>query len=103
VWVSSGAGRYHTSQGKASVVIQDGKLTAEMTDDSGVQYHLTGYVSKNRVGAKSTAVGSDYFVNSPFSGSLETKRWTRIGDSKGRDSIALTDGWNFVGLSREIQ
>ncbi len=103
VWVSVGSGGYHTSQGKASVGIQGGKLSAEMADKSGVHYKLTGYVVKNRVSAKFTVVGSDYFIDSPFSGSFQTKRWSKLVDSKGRESIALTDGWNFIGISREIR
>jgi hypothetical protein len=88
VWVSSGPGRYHTSQGKASVGIQGGKLTAETTAESGVHYKLTGYIVKNRVNAKIRVVGSDYFIDSPFSGSFQTKRWSNLVDSKGRESIA---------------
>jgi hypothetical protein len=102
VWVSSGPGGYHTSQGKTSVGIQGGKLTAEMADESGVHYKLTGYIVKNKVSAKFTVVGRDYFIDSPFSGSFQTKRWSKLVDSKGRESIALTDGWNFIGISREI-
>jgi len=103
VWVSSGSGEYHTSQGRALVTIQSGKLTAEMVDKSGIHYKLSGYVVKNKVTAKFTVVGSDYFVDSPFSGSYETKRWSGFADSKGRESIALTDGWNFIGMSREVR
>lgn len=103
VWVSSGSGGYYTSRGKASVGIQRGKLSAEMADESGVHYKLTGYVVKNRVSAKFTVVGSDYFIDSMFSGSFQTKkRWSKLVKLRGRESIALTDGWNFIGISREI-
>lgn len=103
VWVSSGSGKYHTSQGKALVRILSGKLTAEMIDESGIHYKLTGYIVKNTVTAKFTVVGSDYFIDSPFSGSYRTKRWSGFVDSKGRESMVLTDGWNFIGISREVR
>ncbi len=103
VWVSCGFGGYRTSQGKASVRILKGKLVAEMADEAGIRFRLTGSIVKKRVNAKFTVIGSDYFIGSPFSGSYHVRRWTAVADSRGRESITLTDGWNFIGLSREIR
>jgi len=103
VWVSSGHGEYSTKRGKAVVRIQSGRVTAEMVDESGIHYKLSGHIAKNRVAAKFTVLGSDYFVDSPFLGSYQIKRWGGFTDSKGRESIALTDGWNFIGFSREVR
>jgi hypothetical protein len=102
VWVSSGSGKYDVSQGKASVKMLNGKLTVEMVDGSGIHYNLSGDVVKNTVTAKFNVVGGDYFINSPFYGSYRIKRWSGFIDSKGRESLALTDGWNFIGISREL-
>ena len=30
-------------------------------------------------------------------------RLASVADTKGRESISLTDGWNFIGLKREIK
>lgn len=103
IWVASEGNKYSISEGKAKVVIKDGKLEAAMESTEGVEYKLSGVVAKSKINAKFTVVGSGYFIDSLFSGSYTIKRWSGFADSKGRESITLTDGWNFIGLSREIR
>ena len=79
----------------------NGKLEAQMTDEEGVKYTLRGAIKKGKVTAAFTILESDHFNNSPFSGTYVRKRWSGFGDSKGRESISLSDGWNFIGLVRE--
>jgi len=103
VWVSSGIGGYDVVSGRGKVTMENGSLTAELQDERMVGYTLSGNISGHRVRAKFSVIGSGYFINSPFSGSYLKKRWSGMADSAGRESITLTDGWNFIGLSREIR
>jgi len=102
VWVSSGQNRYEVVRGKAKVTITGGKLNAELKGEDGNEFKVVGQVAKHKVNAKFTVVGSDYFVDSPFSGTFTSKHWSGIQGSSGRESISLNDGWNFLGFSREL-
>ena len=102
VWVSSSQGQYEVVRGKAKVTMTGGKFHAELKGEDGNEFKVAGQVAKHKVNAKFTIVGSDYFVDSPFSGTYTSKRWGGIQGSSGRESISLTDGWNFLGFSREL-
>jgi hypothetical protein len=102
VWVSSNANAYNIQQGKAKVTIKNGRLSAQLTSTDKVEFKVVGSISGNHVDAKFSIVGSDYFLNSPFTGLYAKKLWSGMTDSKGRESITLTDGWNFIGLTRDI-
>ena len=103
IWVASGIDNYRVSQGKANVFIKNNKIEANLTDEKGVQYKITGSINNQKITASFSVMGSDYFVDSPISGTFLTKKWKeKLGDSVGRESITLNDGWNFVGLTREI-
>ena len=88
--------------GKAKLTIVGGSLKAELKGEDGNEFKVIGLVAKNKVKAKFTIVGSDYFVDSPFSGTYTSKHWSGVQGSSGRESISLTDGWNFLGFSREL-
>ena len=103
VWVSSGPKNYAVSKGKAQVILTGTKLEVHAVDEEGIEYTLRGTVKKNAVIATFTILESDYFKNSPFSGTYVRKLWSGIADSKGRESISLSDGWNFVGFTHEIR
>ena len=103
VWVSSGINEYSVANGKAKVSRANGMLEAQMIDEEGVKYTLRGTIRKGKVTAAFTILESDYFSNSPFSGTYVRKQWFGFADSKGRESISLSDGWNFIGLVREIR
>ena len=103
VWVSSGPSTYYVKQGTAKVIIENGQLKAQMTSTDGVEYKIVGSIAGQRVNAKFTVLDSDYFISSPFSGSYKKQLWSGFADTKGRESISLTDGWNFIGLKREIK
>jgi hypothetical protein len=103
IFVASGIDKYRVSEGKASVSIKNKKIEADLTDEKGVQYKIKGTIIDHKITAKFSVMGSDYFVDSPISGTFITKKWTeKLGDSVGRESISLNDGWNFIGLTREI-
>ena len=102
VWVSSNANTYNIKQGTAKVTIKNGRLSGQMISSDGVEFKVVGTISGKHVEAKFSIIDSDYFVNSPFSGSYDKKLWSGMADSKGRESIALSDGWNFIGLTRDI-
>ncbi|NWJ40618.1 MAG: hypothetical protein HXX12_06565 [Geothrix sp.] len=102
VWVSSNANTYNIKQGKAKVTIKNGRLSTTMISSDGVEYKVVGTISGKHVDAKFSIIDSDYFVNAPFSGSYEKKLWSGVADSKGRESITLSDGWNFIGLTHDI-
>jgi len=103
VWVTSGSGAYDVQQGTAKVTIENGQINAAMASTDGVEYKIVGSIKGQSVKVKFTVLNSDYFNNSPFSGSYIKKLWSGFADSKGRESISLTDGWNFIGLTREIK
>ena len=103
VWVSSGKNTYRLTNGKAEVSIANGTLEAQTIDEEGVKYALRGTIKKGKVTALFTILESDYFNNSPFSGTYVRKQWSGFADSKGRESISLSNGWNFIGLVREIR
>jgi len=103
VWVSSGPGTYYVEKGAAKVTIENGQIKAAMTSTEGVDYKIVGSIVGQRVNVKFTILNSDYFNNSPFSGSYTKKLWSGFADSKGREAISLTDGWNFIGLTRDIK
>jgi hypothetical protein len=101
VRVSSSIDKYNVVQGTAKVTVYKGRFSALLTDTSGGEYRLAGTISKGKVVAKFTVVDSDYFIDSPMMGSLTRKHWSKPASSG--ESITLTDGWNFVGLTREIR
>jgi len=103
VWVASGGTKYRVSQGDATVSIIDNNLSVDMLDENGVKYKIKGTISSNKVNAKFSVIGSGYFIDSPFQGTYKIKHFEGFADLKGRESITLTDGWNFIGLSREIK
>jgi len=102
VWVTSGSDKYEITQGTAVVTIEGGIFHADLHGANGVEYTVSGTIGKTSVKAKFSVLGSDYFVDSPFSGTFQTKRWAGVAGSIGRESFALSDGWNFIGLTREI-
>ena len=103
VWVSSGPGTYNVQKGTAKVTIDNGQIKAAMTSTDGVEYKIVGSIVGQSVKVKFTVLNSDYFNNSPFSGSYTKKLWSGFADSKGREAVSLTDGWNFIGLNRDIK
>ena len=103
VWVTSGTNGYSIAKGKAQVSLAGGKLDAQMIDDEGVEYTIRGTITKSKVRASFTVVDSDYFKSAPFSGTYLRKQWSGFAESQGRESISLSDGWNFLGLVREIR
>ena len=103
VWIASGVNDYTVSKGKAQVTLAAGKLEVHAVDKEGIEYTLRGVVKKNTVNARLTVLESDQFKDSPFSGTYIRKLWSGFADSKGRESISLSDGWNFIGLAREIR
>ena len=103
VWVASGPNSYNVAAGRGKVTISGGKFAAELVDENKVSYRIIGSISGERVKVNLSVVGSDYFVNSPFSGSFTRKRWPNTANSVGRESITLTDGWNFIGLTRDLR
>ena len=94
---------YYVKQGTAKVTIKKGRLEAQMTSADGVEYKIVGSISGQSVKAKFTILDTDYLNNSSFSGSYVKKLWPGFGNSRGRESITLTDGWNFIGLNRDIK
>jgi hypothetical protein len=102
VWVASGADKYEITEGTAVVTIEGAIFHADLHGANGVEYSVSGTIDKTNVKATFSVLGSDYFVDSPFSGTFQTKRWAGVAGSKGRESFALSDGWNFIGLTREI-
>jgi hypothetical protein len=102
IWVSSGSKGYQVVQGKAEVFVHKGKLKAKLVSEDGNEYKVIGLVNKKKVAAKFTVMGSDYFINSPFTGTYTSRRWARSEGSSGRESVSLSDGWNFIGLSHEL-
>ena len=103
VWVSSGSGTYNVQRGTAKVTIENGQIKASMVSIDGVEFKIVGTIAGQRINVKFTVLDSDYFNNSPFSGSYTKKLWSGFADSKGREAISLTDGWNFIGLNRDIK
>ena len=102
ILVTSGPGRYNVVQGKATVTIKGGKLHAALKGEDDNEFEVVGQILKNKVKAKFTQDGSDYFIGSPFSGAHTATRWCGTKGSSGRESISLSDGWNYIGLSHEF-
>ena len=103
IWVASGADRYSIDQGRAVVTFEGSTFRARLRGADGVEYTLAGTIDKEKVKATFSVIGSDYFMDSPFTGEFQSKRWTDFANSQGRDSFALIDGWNLIGMSREIR
>ena len=91
--------RHEITKGTAVVKIDGATFHADLHGTNGVEYSVSGTIDKTNVKATFSVLGSDYFVDSPFSGTFQTKRWAGIAGSKGRESFALSDGWNYVGLT----
>ncbi len=102
VFAQSERNDYRVSKGPAIVTIDDGKVKATMSLQHEEAFKLFGTLSKGKVQARFTIVGSEFW-DVPFSG---TYRVTHLKspalDSVGRESIVLTDGYNVLALTREI-
>lgn len=97
-----GVDDYDVAKGSAVVTIENAKLTATMRSKEGVEYKLTGKLSKGHVEAKFTVVGSEV-VDMPFSGTYVVRRWPSDAvDTQGRESLVLTNGLSVLALTRGI-
>lgn len=103
VWLSSGPNQHEVSKGSAKVNIKNGKIETTMIDSNKVEYRCVGSIKSNSIKVKLTILESDYFNGSPFTGTYSVKKWDGDQQSIGRESIILTDGWNVVALTREIE
>lgn len=105
VLVSSLPNDWVTLKGSAHVLIDNGKITAELFDAEKTEflrYTLKGTINDEKVVIKIANKNSDYSLLSPYTGKYSKKTWDRFADSSGRETISATDGWNYLGLTREI-
>lgn len=101
-WVSSTGAAHEVVQGKANLSINGDKVSGVLHGADGEECQIQGSIKRHQVRIKFTVVGSDHFINSPFTGSYMIKRWRGIKGSSGRESITLSDGWNMLGFTHEI-
>jgi hypothetical protein len=102
VWVTSSPTGFQTQSGKAVVSLNPPKISAELTNSIGLKYSLSGTVKGESFTGKFTVLNSDYFQNSPLAGTFVTKHWAGVAGSSGREVISASDGFNFLGLTREL-
>ena len=102
VWVTAGES-WNVVEGSAKVTHSRGKLLVQMTGTNTVQYTLRGTVGKDGVvRAKFTNLESDNFVDSPMSGRYR-KQFYRDVDPCGMELFHIHDGYNFLGIKRDIR
>ncbi len=92
------------SEGTAQVSIDGTKFSARLFwKDSGnkLQLALDGTIKNGRITATETIQESDY-TGSVFRGTFARKHWTFSGTT-GAESITLSDGWNMIGISRDLR
>lgn len=103
-WVkaNNNTGGWSLSQGFAEVVVSGEHFEAKLFSDSGEQTELlTGTIQKGTVTAKERILASD-FSGSTYQGKLAKKRWPQFSGTSGGESITLSDGWNMIGLTRNL-
>lgn len=113
-WVeaSSNSNHWNVRKGWGELHINGNKFTAELyeVDDDNylrggenyLRFKMKGTIEGNKVNAKVTTQNSDYQMGTPYTGYYSKKEWKGFEDTKGRKAITLTDGWNFIGLTKEI-
>ncbi len=63
---------------------------------------MKGTIEGDKVNAKVTSQNSDYGMGATYTGYLRKSEEKGFADYMGRETITLTDGWNFLGLTKEI-
>lgn len=92
-------------KGKAKVTIVGTSFTAELFDPDDpetVLYLVRGRIREQRVVAQSETKNSD-FGSSKMSGEIRRKKWKGFVETVGRQTITLSDGWNLLGITRELR
>ena len=102
VWVTAGE-TWSIVEGTATVSLSRGTLVVDMIGANTVKYSLRGSVQKDgSIRAKFTNLESDFFVDSPMTG-RHRKIHYRDVDPCGKELFYLHDGFNFLGVKREIR
>ena len=92
-----------SSEGSAKVTHSRGKLLVQMPEPTQCSTHCRGTVGKDGVvRAKFTNLESDNFVDSPTSGRYR-KQFYRDVDPCGMELCHIDDGYNFLGIKRDIR
>jgi len=98
----SGKG-WDVSQGPADVSIHGSEFTAKLFwQDSGdkVRIILAGTIKDGCIRATENIQECDY-TGSTYQGRFERKKWDFDGTT-GAESITLSDGWNMIGINRDL-
>ena len=94
---------WDVSEGTAQVSIDGAKFSAKLfwKDSSDkVQIVLDGTIKNGRITATETIQESDY-TGSVIHGTFTRRHWTFSGTT-GAESITLSDGWNMIGITRDL-
>lgn len=106
-WVKAGSvvtKGWNVSEGTAQIVITGKKFSAKLFGQSSseVQIVLEGTIENGRITAKEEIQGSDY-TGSVYHGTLVKKSWQEsFAGTSGGESITLSDGWNMIGINRDL-
>lgn len=106
-WVKAGSvvGKgWDISEGTAQIMTKGTKFTARFfgQTSSEIQIVLDGTIENGRITAKEEIQGSDY-TGSVYHGTLVKKNWQEsFAGTSGGESITLSDGWNMIGINRDL-
>lgn len=106
-WVKAGsivAKGWDISEGTAQIVISGRKFSAKLFGQSSpeVQIVIEGTIENGRIEAKEEIQGSDY-TGSVYHGTFGQKKWPEeFAGTTGAQSITLSDGWNMIGINRDL-
>jgi len=90
-------------KGKATVHIEGKSFTAELFDEAdALLIKMNGTIQGNRLKVRTVTQNADY-GSSEMSGELKSRKWKGFADTIGRQTITLSDGWNLIGLTRELK
>lgn len=102
VHVSALANEASIERGTATIEFKRDLFSAHLQVD-GVEWAvLSGTIRNKRITAKYTVLGSDYTINSPYTGTLTRKTWQGDSNSRGRVCLQLSDGFNSITIFREL-
>jgi hypothetical protein len=100
--VSSG---WHTEKGAATVNIKDDHFEAVLFEGGNpntVQIKLTGMISKGKINATETILDTD-ISPAQFTGTYKKLKWReKFEGASGTEAITLSDGFNLIGIRRNI-
>ena len=104
-WSSASAGfdTWTVENGTGDVVVKAGKIDGTLYDRAGnKRFTISGKISNSRVTLRVIIDASD---SGPLElvGTYRKIRTDEFADSVGRDFMTLTDGFNFLGLTRNLK